>query len=386
MTSPATGPAPDRCPGVFATHSALDGELARIRVPGGVIGAAALEAMADAADEFGDGGIEITVRGNLQVRGIPTGRVPEFAAAVTAAGLVRGSAHDRVRNIAMSPLTGRVAGTADLRPVAPALHAAIVDRPWSSGLSGRFWFGLDDGRGDVLAHGTDVTGVALDGDRAAVVVGGRAVGEPVRLAGLAEAMVAAAGVFVEVADGAWRVADLDADRTDTLYARLGTGDTAVPQARHPEPRVGWFTQTDGRVTVGAVVPFGRLTAEQARYVAAIGTPVTVTPEREILVGDLDDAVADTVVRVLAPLGFVFDARSPWTALTACIGSSGCGKSLADVRGDLRSRVADLDSEVGARTPEHWVGCARGCGSPARTHVRVLASSDGYVHERRDTAR
>ncbi|WP_420039847.1 precorrin-3B synthase [Gordonia sp. MP11Mi] len=416
MTSPVTAPGPDRCPGVFATHSALDGELARIRVPGGIIDAAALESMAAAADEFGDGGIEITVRGNLQVRGIPVDRVTEFAAAVTAAGLASSSAHDRVRNVTMSPLTGRVGGTTDLRPVARALHAAIVDRPWSAGLSGRFWFGLDDGRGDILAHGADVTGVALDDERSVVVVGGRPVGEPVPHAHLAEAMINTAGAFVEIADGAWRVTDLDGDRADALYTRLGIADAVIPQPRHPDPRVGWFTQTDGRVLVGAVVPFGRLTAEQARYAAAIGTTVTVTPEREIIIGDLDEAVADTVVRVLAPLGFVFDARSPWTSLTACAGSAGCRKSLADVRGDLSHHVAGLERAADTPNPqpqirqpqlppaqitdsertdsqddeppyrEHWVGCARGCGSPARTHVRVLASSGGYLREHREAVR
>lgn len=385
MTSSASGSRPDRCPGVFATHTAADGELARIRVPGGVVGASALESLAAAAEAFGDGGIEITVRGNLQVRGIAADDVADFATAVTDAGLVADTAHDRIRNIAMSPFTGRVGGLADVRWVAEHLHNRLVEHTWSTELSGRFWFGLDDGHGDVLARETDVTGVAVDADAAVVVVGGRTVGDPIPMADLADAMIAAAAAFTEIADGVWRVADLDAPRMDALIERLstvsGAGDVH-PAGRHPEPRVGWFAQTDGRVMLGAVVPFGRLTAEQARYAAAIGTPITVTPEREILIGDLDESVADTVVRVLAPLGFVFDARSPWTSLTACTGTPGCGKSAADVRGDLGAYVATLDPDADAPDREHWIGCSRGCGSPARTHIRVLAASDGYVRERR----
>ena len=40
---------PDACPGVFALHDAADGALARIRLPGGVMTAAALRAVADCA-------------------------------------------------------------------------------------------------------------------------------------------------------------------------------------------------------------------------------------------------------------------------------------------------------------------------------------------------
>ena len=43
----------DACPGALETHRAADGELARIRLPGGVITAAQLEAVALAAIDFG---------------------------------------------------------------------------------------------------------------------------------------------------------------------------------------------------------------------------------------------------------------------------------------------------------------------------------------------
>ncbi|MFC3244701.1 precorrin-3B synthase [Gordonia humi] len=386
MSSAPSSPVPDRCPGVFRTHTAADGELARIRVPGGVIDAAALEALALAADEYGDGAIEITVRGNLQVRGISD--VAGFGAAVTAAGLAGDADHDRVRNIATSPLTGRIGGLADLRPVADELGAHLTAQSWSSGLSGRFWFGLDDGRGDVLAHRTDVTGVAVDADSAVVVVDGRAVGGPMPLADLPATMAHAASTFHDLADGAWRIGDLPAARLAELHERLETVDRRIPDAVHPDPRVGWFEQSDGRVVLGAVVPFGRLTAEQARYAAAVGRPVTVTAEREILIGDLDEAVAETVVRVLAPLGFVFDARSPWVSLTACTGSPGCVRSLADVRHDLRRHVAARHLDDDTPSAEHWVGCARGCGSPpARTCASRRPATDiGAAHADRTLGR
>ena len=40
---------PDACPGVFALHDAADGALARVRLPGGAIDAAALRVVAGCA-------------------------------------------------------------------------------------------------------------------------------------------------------------------------------------------------------------------------------------------------------------------------------------------------------------------------------------------------
>ena len=377
----------DRCPGVFRTHSAADGELARVRVPGGRIDPAALDALALAAQEHGDGHLELTGRGNLQVRGIAADETTAFADAVAAAGLSSDAGHDRVRNVVLSPFSGLCGGLADLRPAAAALSESLTEADWTTSLSGRFWFALDDGRGDMLARSADVTGVAVDPELSAVAVDGVPVGALVPHSELPRRMLEAARTFATTvagfAEGAWRVRDLDRAARSRLFDVLeeATG-VVLPPAAHSEPRVGWFEQPNGLVTLGAVVPFGRLTAEQARFAAAVGVPVIVTPEREILLGDLDEAVAETVVRVLAPLGFVFDAGSPWTSLTACTGSPGCAASLADVRGDLVAHVLSRDPDAGVPDREHWVGCARGCGSPAGDHTRVEATADGYRRTRR----
>ena len=87
------------------------------------------------------------------------------------------------------------------------------------------------------------------------------------------------------------------------------------------------------MALGAAVPLGVLEARQAHFVAAIDAPVVITPWRSLLVCDLAEGVADTSLRVLAPLGLVFDENSPWLRVSACVGSPGCEKSLADVRAE-----------------------------------------------------
>ena len=72
------------------------------------------------------------------------------------------------------------------------------------------------------------------------------------------------------------------------------------------PVVGWFDQDDGQVLLGAVVELGRLPARLAEFLAAVDAPIVLTPDREILLCDLGEGVAETVVRVLAPMGLIFD--------------------------------------------------------------------------------
>ena len=44
-----------------------------------------------------------------------------------------------------------------------------------------------------------------------------------------------------------------------------------------------------------------------------------------------------------------------------------------------ARVQDGDP---VEEREHWVGCARGCGSPAESHLSVQATPDGGYERRR----
>src|ERR1700758_447618 len=60
----------DACPGALTLHTAADGSLARIRLPGGMITAPQLGALARAGTEFGSPAMELTSRGNIEIRGI----------------------------------------------------------------------------------------------------------------------------------------------------------------------------------------------------------------------------------------------------------------------------------------------------------------------------
>jgi precorrin-3B synthase len=93
----------------------------------------------------------------------------------------------------------------------------------------------------------------------------------------------------------------------------------------------------------------------------------------VVVLDLAPEAADRWVRELTDAGLVTDGDSKWVGVTTCAGRPGCAKALADVRADAEAAARFVDGR-----PVHWVGCERGCGSPADRHVRVEATRGGYL--------
>ncbi len=378
MTSPRTHA--DACPGALQTHSAADGELARVRVPGGLLRPAQLRALAAAARDLGDGALEMTSRGNLQLRGLAPGAARELGDRLAAAGLLPSETHDRVLNVLASALSGRGGGLLDARPWVSALDAGLCADPALAALPGRFLATLDDGRGDVSGIGGDVGLLALAPDEVALLLAGADSGLRATPAGAVDLLLAAARAFLaeRAAQGgtAWRLVELD-EGLARVAARLPgrrAEPVEVPAAPVGGP-VGAVTQDDGRTALVGVVPLGRLTAGQADLLASLTGEVQLTPWRSVVVPDLDEDRVDDAAVDLHRTGMVFDAASPWTRVTACAGRPGCARSLADVRADAAAAVASGALPGDSRV--HWAGCDRRCGRPRGDVVDVVATPSGY---------
>lgn len=386
-----TRSAPDSCPGVLRLHEAADGPLARIRLPGGRLRPDQLLTLAEAAHDLGDGGIELTSRGNVQLRRI--GDADALAARLGTADLLPSRTHERVRNIVASPLSGRVGGLADIRDLIPELDRALRATPALADLPGRVLFTLDDGRGDVSGLDGDFGMHAVDVDYYTLLLGGRDSGVRVPGTQAVEVLLAAAQEFQGVRGEQWRLREIPGGAARILAA-LGLEPIEKP-LELPAPQgipIGWFAQADGRVSLGAGVRLGVLPARTAEFLAAVERPVVVTPWRSLILSDLDEWTAEQVVRVLAPMGLIFDADSPWLLVTACAGQPGCAKSRTDVRADAADAVTEgrvapngtpsrahgsAAAEIAVPGRQHWSGCERRCGRPRGVVTDVVAAPDGY---------
>jgi precorrin-3B synthase len=392
--------ADDACPGALRLHAAADGALARVRLPGGLLTGAQLAVLAELAAAYGDGALELTSRANVQLRALRADPV-ELADRLAAAGLLPSPAHETVRNIAAPPLADP--GT---RALVEELDRALCADDALTALPGRFLFAI--GRTPLTA---DVAAVpALSGEVAAgdtgrppgqwtirqwairqwaIRLGGTDVGVRVATDRVVETMLAAAHGFLAERAGRdprpWRLREIPGG-ADLVAARLRDTRpelTVTPReasepagpgrpAGEAAPLVGRLSQPGSeRAAVGVLVPLGRLTGVPLRVLAR-AERLAVTPGGGVVVLDLEPAAADRWMRELRDAGLVTESDSKWVGVTACAGRPGCAKALADVRADADQAARFVDGP-----PVHWVGCERGCGSPATRHVRVEATRDGY---------
>jgi len=273
----------DRCPGVFRPWAAEDGLLVRLRLIGGRIPVGALIAVLDLAEEYGDGHVHTTLRANLQLRALPgveAGLDTSVVRALEATGLVPSPAHDLVRNVLVSPQTGLAGGQADLRPVAAELDRRVRCSDLLAGLPGRFLFVLDDGRGDLIGHKSDLALVALDATTAQVRVG-EAWADVVALEDAPARMVALAEDFVrrrgEGPHAAWHVVE--------LAEPLGVPASADPRTPQVRPALAF-----GPVPGGIHIPVGEAGIDRDwmdRAMRLTGTTVdqefVITPWKGVLV-------------------------------------------------------------------------------------------------------
>lgn len=354
----------DSCPGVLTLHPGRDGQVARIRLPGGYVAARQWTDLTALAGEFGDGNLDLTARGNVQVRGIQPDAAPALAAAAEQAGLLPSGEHDRSRNITASPLAG-LGGRPQLRALVAALDEEIVARPDLAALPGRFLFAVDDGRGGGGLPRCDV-GLRLAGRRAELFIAGASAGLTVPVADGVAAMIDAAEAAVELGVGqdAARIAGLPGGRAAVTAA---VGGTPGPAAK-PDPG----RMLPGPVGAGAIVTaarLGRLTAAEATLIGSLLRTTEVI--RLAPAGRIVIPLAVTPAAVAARLAgttLVTSHADPMAGVTACAGLA-CSQSVADVRA--------LAKPLPGHPRTHWAGCERGCGAPADASLIIATGPESF---------
>ena len=312
------------------SHSHAAADPLSLRFPGGRLRPEDWTALAQVAGGFGSD-VHLSVRGTVQILGVQD--VASHREQVVAAGLAPGAAHHRVRSILSSPLAGRLTARHDLGDLPHRLEELLLGRADVEELSSDFVFGFDDGSGDVLAHRPDLAAVAEVPDQSSLERSGAL---HLRLhvrgrdTGLRTSMADAATVLMDAA----AALGASADRSDGVGVGGGVDDdVVVVLSNHPRtspaptgdsgtdrsdisisvevPTVGWVDTTDGLVTLLAVVADGVVPARLAEFLGAIDRPSTISADRVIGVHGLTEGMAEQVVRVLAPMGMIFDATSTW---------------------------------------------------------------------------
>src|SRR5436190_9040329 len=145
--------------GLFYAAPNQDSFMLRLRLPGGILSSHQAKGLADIAERFGGGTIDITTRANLQIREIGAAHPLDVLTAVDELGLTsRGAGADTIRNLTGSPLAGiDPQELIDTRPLTRALYHYILNHRELYGLPRKFNIAFDGGgRVGVLEDTNDI--------------------------------------------------------------------------------------------------------------------------------------------------------------------------------------------------------------------------------------
>lgn len=114
--------------------------MQRIKIPGGIVSAAQMDALADLADEYGRGVAHITTRQDLQIHWVPLDGVMDMYDRLLAVGITtRGACADSVRNATACPYAGVAPDEPfDVAPYVLALHEYFLFNPLNLTLPRKF--------------------------------------------------------------------------------------------------------------------------------------------------------------------------------------------------------------------------------------------------------
>jgi precorrin-3B synthase len=360
-----------------------DGLIVRIRLSCGDVSPALAAEISDCAQGYGNGVIDLTGRGNLQIRGVSEATWEPLIERLSARGLVDASTEaEAVRNVLVSPFAGFFPDTPDVRPTARALEAALGEDRTLWRLPSKFGFSIDAGAFPLGDFRADVAfKAAADGAFYVRLAGAedRPLG-PVaagRVVAIARAVVA---LFLADREGKTapprRLRDLVHEvGIEALSARLGLSlaeRTPSPLARPTHDILGCH-ETAGGCFVGVGLPFGRTSAREfsalAKLAAAAGAQgLRLTPWRAIVILGVAPLKAAALMEGLKDLQLILDAYDPRLSVAACPGAPDCTSSSIRTR-EIAQSLAPLAARAGATL--HVSGCAKGCAYPRAAPFTVV---------------
>ena len=419
------------CPALFAPMQTGDGLLARI-LPAERVTPEAFVAFCTTAQRHGNGTIEISARGSLQVRGLTAASAPSFADEVAALGVAAVGIP-----ILSDPLPNDPATLIDAGAIGAKLRAAIADADLA--LAPKVCVIVDGGGEvhlDALTADIRLRAVVHDGNTrlALALAGNAATAIPLGLIPLeAATQVVVEALRVIAARGDVRASEVLRVEGPGAFQELPRlqSDYIRPAARAPAEVIGVHPLRDGRRAFGAGLAFGH--AEAKTLVALIESAaahgarwVRPAPSRSLLLVGVTEHNVTAMTREAERLGFIIRPDDPRRRIVACPGAPACASGFIAAR-KLASEFADLLSprleeherskgvskdgsertpghpsrrtRASARAPQdegshilcgngitHISGCAKGCAHPQPAALTIVGSEHGCGIIERGTAR
>lgn len=374
------------CPSLSAPMATGDGLLVRLRPANPGLTLRELAEIADGAELYGNGILEITARGNLQIRGLTAETVPLLSAKIMETGLdiAEGPAVEVPPLAGLDPLE-----ITDPQPLATRLRAAIAARHPPLVLAPKLSITVDGG-------GSLHLGEITADIRLRAVAGGK---EPAWLLSLAGTEHTAARIAVldepavvpvvlgllerlaTMGEGA-RARDINVGALkEQLGSSIADADDAAPLASASSPcgihRIG----ADG-VVLGVGLAFGQIRASNLKaFIEALAnlgaTDIRLSPGHGMMVLGLHPEKSAAAQVLAIDHGLRVFPDDPRNHIAACAGIGACGSAGIDTRAVAQMMVERAPALLDGSLTVHVSGCAKGCAKPGASALTITAAPIGY---------
>ncbi|MBM1173715.1 precorrin-3B synthase [Microvirga arabica] len=374
------------CPGVRRPMATGDGLLVRLHPFGGRLSADQACLVAQAAREHGNGHLDITARGNLQIRGVSEATYPALLALLEREGLAEPEGDGPNRLTVLSPLAG-LDPRDQFDTIALARHIENAAGA-IKGLPAKFFVAIDGGGTMPLDElGADLHLVAL-GDRS--IAFGMPSSSGLHWMGTSDLTRTPDAVHSILSDfcnlrrkgmsEARRLRDLEPDLIRELVARADLHPAAAPERRPAAPRAGVISHGNGQAVLLAL-PFGRCRAEQLVQVAnwseRFGSgEIRLSVTRGILLPMIASEHVSALIDEAGRAGFITEADDIRLCLMACPGRPDCGSALTSAPADALRIAESCGDLLRQGATLHVSGCPKGCAHPGKADLTLVGRSDG----------
>jgi precorrin-3B synthase len=375
------------CPGALRPMQSGDGLIVRLRIAGGVLTPDLARTLAECAEDYGNGLIDLSSRGNLQLRGVTQEKLPELQARLDALRLLDDDADvEAIRNILVSPLAALdPLALCDAQEVARALDQELRTDTRLRLLPGKFLFLIDDGgRLPLPLEAADVGFVAaatVIGPCFTVYLGGTPAGQ-CGIGDASDTALHASHVFLDLKQGdERRMRDLVRRLgIDALATHIGSSPPKANSERAAASHILGFHRLGDTQALGIGIAFGRLNAQKLRLLADVAEEargeLRLSSWRAIFLvaREIDSPLQDR----LRDAGFILDDEAPIRAVAACSGKPACLKGAVDAQEDGRHLAPLARSLTDHGIALHVSGCVKGCAHAAQAPVTLVGTDNGYT--------
>lgn len=377
------------CPGVRRPMETGDGLLVRLHPFGGRITADQARTIAQAAREHGNGLLDITARGNLQIRGVGDSTYPALLMRLDEEGMVEPEREGPNRLTVVSPVAG-----IDPRERFDALalaQALEIKAGAVEGLPAKFFVGLDGGGSVPLDNiGADLHLAATGEDDLTAVAFAFASPDGLVWIGATstarapEASFSIIAGFAAMRRGgrteARRLRVLDAELTQELV-RQAALEPATMLPKQPSALRAGLIDLGAEHAILLALPFGRCSADQlvqaARWSERFGKgEIRLSFTRGILLPGLSVEDAAFGLDKARRTGFIVNPDDPRLSLLACPGRPACAGALTSAPDDALRIASAAASLLAQGVTLHVSGCPKGCAHPGKADLTLVGLGEG----------